>query len=123
MARVPRRVATRYLPSEPNALLMQIWIYVAKRELTEREIFKGRPQTPELLALLAKHGPDWIERVGRRALRPDAKGANRLRLVEWLALCRIEEAVAAGSVSPLKRPAKQKSVADLPPTTRYDDDT
>jgi hypothetical protein len=104
---------------------MQIWIYVTKSALTvrQRAVFRGRREKWELLEFLAKHGSAWMEEAARRALRGDSKGVNRLRLGEWLMRCRLEAAGATPAVSPVRKTTKRKSVADLPATTRYDDDT
>lgn len=105
-------------------MLMQIWVYVTKSELTpkQRAIFRGRREKWGLRSLLLKHGPAWMEEAARRALRPDKKGVNRLRLNEWLTRCQLDAAPPKPSAAPPKT-AKRKSVADLPATTRYDEDT
>jgi hypothetical protein len=105
---------------------MQVWIYVAKRGLTDKQkvVFRARRETPELREFLAKRGWAWMEEAGRRALRQGTNGVDRLRLSEWLARCRIAaySPTSTGSPHPVRR-GKFKSVADLPAQTRYDDDT
>jgi hypothetical protein len=119
-----RKVPTK--AGDPEDLI-RLWTHLTKRTLTNREkaLFRGRRETRALCRFLGERGPGWLAKSGRRCIRPDRKGVSQLRLSEWLARCRIDAGEVGIPTAP-PRPGKRyrpKSVADLPPTTRYDDDT
>jgi hypothetical protein len=108
--------------------ILRIWLELTCRAITpaQRTQFLLRFETRALHELLLQHGPDWMKTQGRRALGKDGKGEPRLKLSRWLSECyRHTPAVLPGVPELGGHPPRPRRVtmADLPSTQRYEDDT
>jgi hypothetical protein len=108
--------------------LVKIWGQLTRRRLNsaERAAFLGRPEIPELRKFAAQKGEAWVRNAARTRVKLSKAGQRQLKLEAWLEYCVRETTPVVprvtGAPSPARR-IKPKSLADLPSTTRYTDDT